>query len=61
MTFPDPSSVHMAPKLVEHESPCGSEASTHAHVGVEVQDAGNGAHVYASGGTPPSGKAIPGG
>ncbi len=61
MTFPDASSVHMAPKLVEHESPCDSVVSMHAHVGVEAQAAGKGEHVYASEGTPPSGSAIPGG
>jgi len=61
VTFPEASSVHIAPKLVEHAPPGGTAAPMHAHVGVEVQDAGTGEHVYVPAGTPASGGAIPGG
>ena len=61
MTFPDASSVHVAPKLVEHASPAGTAAPMQAHVGLEAHDSGTGEHVYSPEGTPLSGGAIPGG
>jgi hypothetical protein len=61
VTFPDASSEHVAPELVLHGSFGDMLAPMQAHVGLAPQEAGTGAHVYESGGTPPSGGAIPGG